>query len=175
MAMQATPMNQPSPHGATGRVPFFVSLFNPVARRLLGAGVPLGPNAMITVRGRKTGQSRSTPVAIVDIGGRRWVQSPFGEVNWVRNLRAAREATVTINRRTERVEAVELSSSEKATFFKEVLGPYVRAMRFGRLLAGALGLGDILSDPDGAAQRHPVFELRAGANAGSGSAMGPGA
>ena len=159
MAMQNKPID-PQPPRAT-RVPFFVSLFNPVVRLLLRVGVPLGPNGTITVRGRKTGEPRSTPVAFDDIGGRRWIQSPFGEVNWVRNLRAAREATVTVNRRNERVQAEELSTSEKATFFKEVLGPYVRALRFGGLIAGALGLGDVLSDPDGAARRHPVFELTA--------------
>ncbi len=156
--MQSKPIDQPPPNG---HVPFFVPLFNPIARQLLQIGVPLGPNGMITVRGRKTGEPRTTPVAFVDIGGRRWIQSPFGEVNWVRNLRAAREATVTVKQRTERVEAVELSPSEKATFFKEILGPYIRALRFGGLITGALGLGDVLSDPAGAAQRHPVFELTA--------------
>ena len=53
------------------RVPFFVPIFNPIARRLLGAGVPLGPNALLTVRGRRTGAPRTTPVALVELKGRR--------------------------------------------------------------------------------------------------------
>ena len=78
------------------RVPSFVAFFNPVARRLLGVGIPMGPNALITVRGRKSGLDRTTPVALVELEGRRWIQSPFGEVNWVRNLRATGEATIAI-------------------------------------------------------------------------------
>jgi hypothetical protein len=53
------------------RVPGFVGFFNPLARRLLGAGVPMGPNALITVRGRKSGLDRTTPVALVEIEGKR--------------------------------------------------------------------------------------------------------
>jgi deazaflavin-dependent oxidoreductase (nitroreductase family) len=144
------------------RIPFFVPIFNPLARRLLRIGVPLGPNALLTVRGRKSGQPRSTPVAVVDVEGRRWVIGTFGDVNWVRNLRAAGEGIVTINRRPQPVTAVELSRDEVAAFFRDVVGPYVRRVPLGRWLIGSvLGGRDILDDPVGAAQRHPVFELHA--------------
>src|SRR5260221_9434908 len=92
------------------RVPKLVGLFNPIAQRMLGAGFPMGPNALITIRGRKSGEPRTTPVALIEIGGRRWVSSPFGDVNWVRNLRAASEATVSVGRREEAVTAIELST-----------------------------------------------------------------
>ena len=78
------------------KAPSFVSLFNPLAQRLLRLGRVLGPNALITVRGRKTGEPRTTPVALVDIGGKRWVIGTFGDTNWVRNLRVAGEATLTV-------------------------------------------------------------------------------
>ncbi len=132
-----------------------------MARRILGAGIPLGPNALLTVRGRKTGQPRTTPVALVEVAGRRWVIGTFGDVNWVRNLRAAGEATITIKRRAARVKAVELSPTEGAAFFKEVLGPYVRRLPLGIgfWMVSALGSSEVLSDPEGAAGRHPVFEL----------------
>ena len=155
MAMSSDSVRQRAPH-----VPFLVPLLNPIAHRLLRIGIPMGPNALLTVRGRKTGQPHTTPVALVEVNGRRWVQSPFGEVNWVRNLRAAGEATITINRRSESVEAVELSTAETARFFKEVLGPYVGRIPMGRWLLSLLGGGDILADPDAAAARHPVFELK---------------
>lgn len=160
--MSAQPTRHPhsAAHGDP-RVPFFVPIFNPLARRLLGVGVPLGPNALLTVRGRKTGQPRTTPVAIVPVGGRRWIIATFGDVNWVRNLRAAGQAIITINRRSEPVQAIELSPAEGAMFFKEVLGPYVRRVPLiGRwLVSSLLGVGEMLADPDGAALRHPVFEL----------------
>lgn len=145
----------------TARPPSFVGLFNPIASRLLKVGPLLGPNALITIRGRKTGQLRTTPVALVDIGGRRWVIGTFGETNWVRNLRAAGEATVTVGRVQENVRADELTVSDREAFFRGTLSPYVRSLKVGRLLLSALGAGDILDDPAEAAEHRPVFELRA--------------
>jgi len=70
------------------------SFFNPIARLLMAAGVPLGFNGLITVRGRQSGLPRTTPVAIIEVSGRRWVWAPWGDVQWVRNLRAAGRATI---------------------------------------------------------------------------------
>ena len=55
------------------RVPSWVPYFNPIARRLLAAGVPMGPNALITIAGRRSGLPRTTPVTIVESSGRRWL------------------------------------------------------------------------------------------------------
>jgi F420H(2)-dependent quinone reductase len=74
---------------SAARAPKAVSIFNPILKFLLAAGVPLGPNGLITIRGRKSGMPRTTPVAIIEVSGRRWIWAPWGEVNWVRNLRAA--------------------------------------------------------------------------------------
>jgi deazaflavin-dependent oxidoreductase (nitroreductase family) len=144
------------------RIPGLVGFFNPLAERMLGIGIPMGPNALITVRGRKSGEPRTTPVALIEIGGKRWVSSPFGDVNWVRNLRAAGQATLTLGRREELVTATELTREEKVAFFRDLMGPFVRRipLGFGRLLLGSvLGAKDIVDDPVGAAERHPVFEL----------------
>ncbi len=142
------------------RAPGFVLATNRMVTRLLSAGLPMGPNGVLTVRGRKSGTAHSTPVAVVDVAGRRWIQSPYGEVNWVRNLRAAGEGTITVGKRSERVSAVELTTEEKVRFFTDVLGPYIRGMRLGKLIGSMLGLGDVLDDPQKAALAHPVFELR---------------
>jgi len=146
---------------APAKAPSFVGLLNPVARRILRAGPLLGPNALITVRGRKSGVPRTTPVALVEIDGKRWVIGTFGDTNWVRNLRAAREATLTVGRKREMVLADELDVEGRAKFFRDVIGPYVRRMRIGGLLLAILGAKEILSDPTAAAEHRPVFELRA--------------
>jgi deazaflavin-dependent oxidoreductase (nitroreductase family) len=146
-------------------VPRFVPIFNPVARRLLRVGPLMGPNALLSVRGRKSGQVRTTPVALVEVGGRRWTIGTFGNVNWVRNLRQAGEATITVGRRTERVRAVELDRAEAESFFTDVVGPYVGGSRFARwMLRSLLHGGDILDDPHSAAASRPVFELHAAAD-----------
>jgi deazaflavin-dependent oxidoreductase (nitroreductase family) len=159
MAARHEPATAPPQRGKV-RIPSFVPLFNAVARRLIRLGVPLGPNALLTVRGRRSGQPRTTPVALVEAEGRRWISSPYGEVQWVRNLRASGEATVAAGRRRETVRAVELDRAEAERFFADVLGPYVRRSRVARWLIGSvLGAPEIAGDPRRAAERHPVFEL----------------
>jgi deazaflavin-dependent oxidoreductase (nitroreductase family) len=143
------------------KAPSFVGLVNPIAQRLLKVGPLMGPNALITVRGRKSGEPRTTPVALVDIDGRRWVVGTFGEVNWVRNLRAAGEATITVGRKREDVVADELDLAARTEFFRDVLAPYVRRIAIGTLLLSILGAREIVKDPAAAAERRPVFELRA--------------
>ena len=147
---------------AQPRVPFLVPFINPLARRLLRLGPLMGPNALLTVRGRKSGQPRTTPVALVEKGGRRWIIGTFGDVNWVRNLRRAGQGTITVGRRSQHVDAVELDHDQATAFFTGVLGPDVRRTAFARWMLGTfLGAGDILDDPGGAARRRPVFELTA--------------
>ncbi len=143
----------------SAKAPLFVRFLNPVAQRVLRVGPLMGPNALLTVRGRKSGVPRTTPVALVDIGGRRWVVGTFGEVNWVRNLRAAGEATVTVGRKAQEVRARELVLDERIGFFRDVVGPYVRRLRIGGLLLSILGARDILANPAAAAEHRPVFEL----------------
>lgn len=74
-----------------------------VLRRGLGE-----PNILLTTRGRKSGEPRTTPVAMFALGDRRFVEASFGEVNWVRNLRASGEAVIRRGRWSEAVRIVEL-------------------------------------------------------------------
>ena len=117
-----------------GRAPRWVTMFGGVAKRLLAAGAPLGFNGLITIPGRTTGTPRTTPVAIIDVSGRRWVWAPWGDVNWVRNLRAAGGATITVRRRSEEVTATELDRAQRIVFFRDVLDPVARDIPFGRSL-----------------------------------------
>jgi len=142
----------------TARAPRQVSFFNPIARRLLKAGVPMGPNGLITVPGRKSGLPRTTPLAIIEHSGRRWVWSPWGEVQWVRNLRAAGDATITARGRTEEVTATELDPTERVAFFRDVLAPVARGMPFGVRFIRILDGVDV-NDPSAAAEGRFVFEL----------------
>jgi deazaflavin-dependent oxidoreductase (nitroreductase family) len=134
-------------------------LFNAVARFLLGAGVPLGPNGLITIRGRKSGQPRTTPVAIIEKSGKRWVWSPFGDEQWVRNLRVAGRATVTKRRQKLEVGAIELDPRQRVGFFREVLGPLARQVPFGVGFIRVVDKFD-LDHPQEEAEGRVVFELR---------------
>jgi deazaflavin-dependent oxidoreductase (nitroreductase family) len=135
-----------------------INVFNAITKPLLAAGIPMGFNGLLTVPGRKTGQPRTTPVAIIEVDGRRWIWCPWGERHWVRNLRAAGRATIEVRRQTEEMTATELSLTERIGFFRDVLRPLAESMRGGMWFIRTFD-GVDLTDPEAAAKHRPVFEL----------------
>src|SRR5260370_8619436 len=80
------------------QIPFYTRLGNVLTLTLMRAGVKLVgpfiffgsyPMYLFTVRGRKSGQPHTVVLAIMERNGKRYVGSPYGIVDWVRNLRAA--------------------------------------------------------------------------------------
>lgn len=144
--------------GSAARAPRRVTAFTPIAKVLLAARVPLGFNGLVTIRGRKSGLPRTTPVAIIAVSGRRWVWAPWGEVHWVRNLRVAGRATISVRGQKEEVTATELDATQRIAFFRDVLGPVARGIPFGvRFIRIADGVD--VSRPLEAAEGRVVFEL----------------
>ena len=143
------------------RAPSIVSILNPLIRRLLRFGMPFGPNLLMTVRGRSSGLDRTFPVAVLELGDRRFVQSPFGEVNWVRNLRAARSAVIAKGAATESVGAVELSPEQAGPILRDAFAPYVGSRLLRPIVRWYFGLrpDSTLADYVEYARRHPTFEL----------------
>lgn len=121
----------------------------------------MGPVTLLTVRGRKTGKLRRNPVGLFKHGGQRYLFSTFGDVNWVRNLRSAKRATVRQRWRKHTVIPVELSRAEAAVVLKETVAPAFQGL--GGMIFGehfSLKPDAPLSEFVEEAERHPVFELR---------------
>jgi deazaflavin-dependent oxidoreductase (nitroreductase family) len=93
---------------------FLYHTINTINIALLRSGIKMGNMILLTVRGRKSGQPRTVPLVIIERKGKRYVGSPYGIVDWVRNLREAGEATLTRGRRSETVNARELPTGEVA-------------------------------------------------------------
>ena len=104
------------------RVNAFVRINNAMTSFLLRLGINVWSFALLTVRGRKSGKPIETPLAIFVQEGKRYLITPYGVVNWVRNLRAAGgEATLTRSRHTEKIHAIELEPVVAAPIFREAL------------------------------------------------------
>ncbi len=120
------------------KAPAFVRVANILTLTMLRAGLPLvGPGLVVgnypmyllTVRGRKSGLPRTVPVAIMQRNGKRYVGSPYGIVDWVRNLRAAGEAMLTRRRRSETVNAIQVPPEEAIPIVREEIkagNPFIR-------------------------------------------------
>jgi deazaflavin-dependent oxidoreductase (nitroreductase family) len=149
-------------------------LVNPLARRMITAGVPTGaPNILLIVRGRRSGSERTTPVTLLDFEGHSYVQATYGAPGWGRNLQAAGEATIIRpGGRRSPVQAIEVPPDEAAAILRRALEPY-RQVRLLRSLLGShvrppvallrryrLRVDNTPQEYLTEAQRHPLFELR---------------
>src|SRR3984893_1861620 len=102
---------------------------NAVTKTLLGLGISYNGSTLITVPGRTSGVPRSTPITMVEYQGQRYIQSPFGSVDWVRNLRAAGQATLSWGSRHETVIVTELTPEQAAPVIKSMLGHAPKTIR----------------------------------------------
>ena len=93
---------------------------------LTKAGISLMGSRILSVRGRKSGEWRSTPVNLLTHDGHRYLVAPRGHTQWVRNLRAAGGGELRIGRRVERFTATELPDEQKP----EVLRAYLKRWKF---------------------------------------------
>jgi deazaflavin-dependent oxidoreductase (nitroreductase family) len=148
------------PNGERVLPPRWLKPVNKVLMVMLRLGVPISrveSPVVLTVPGRKTGKPRSTPVTPMDVDGNRYVVNGYPGADWVSNVRAAGEATLTQGRRTQRVRMVELTPADA----RPVLRAFPAAVPTGVELMKRVGL---LTDgtPDeaaGLAGRCPVFRI----------------
>lgn len=151
----------PKPVSKLPKLPFYIPLFNHVVRSFLRIGVPMGYVGLLTINGRNTGKTRRNPVGLFEHSGRQYLFSTFGNVNWVRNIRAARTARVKKGLKTRTVVPVELSLNDTAVVLKETIAPAFLGLG-GKVFGSHFPLKpeDSMDKFVEEAKRHPVFELR---------------
>jgi deazaflavin-dependent oxidoreductase (nitroreductase family) len=131
---------------------------NAVLKTLVGLGLPMGTLAVLTAPGRRNGQPRSTPVSLLIKDGRRYLVAPFGEVGWVRNVRAAGgRAQLKYRGRSETIRLQEVPPVDAAPLLKQ----YVAENRITVPYFDAKP-DDSVERFEAEAARHPVFEILPG-------------
>ena len=96
--------------------------FNDSVAWLTRLGISVLGSRVLYVRGRSTGELRSTPVNLLTSGGARYLVAPRGVTQWVRNVRAADgEAQLRVGRRSEDVRLVELADDDKPALLRAYL------------------------------------------------------
>jgi deazaflavin-dependent oxidoreductase (nitroreductase family) len=148
------------PDGERVRPPRWLKPANKVFMVLLRLGVPVSrveSPVVLTVPGRKTGKRRSTPVTPMDVDGKRYVVNGYPGADWVDNVRAAGQVTLTQGRRSERVRLVELSGEDA----RPVLRAFPAAVPTGAELMKRVGLltEGTPDEAEGLAGRCPVFRI----------------
>jgi deazaflavin-dependent oxidoreductase (nitroreductase family) len=102
----------------------------------------------LSVRGRRSGRWYTTPVAVLEHNGERYLVSYRGASDWVLNLEAARTARLAQRGRVEDIQVADVPVVERA----ELIDVY--ADRFGKMPT----VGSVLRAlPDPA--DHPIFRI----------------
>jgi deazaflavin-dependent oxidoreductase (nitroreductase family) len=133
----------------------FEAAFNRAFGFLVGLGI--GPKFiyLLQVPGRKSGKIYSSPVNVMEIGGKRILVAPRGRAQWVRNAEAAGEITLKRGSFRQRFALRPVTDGEKPPILKEYLDRYQSAVRkFFPVAPGSRveAFRDI-------AGNYPVFEL----------------
>jgi hypothetical protein len=90
------------------------NFFNDTVARLARIGVSVYGSRILYVRGRKSGEWRSTPVNPMTLDGTRYLVAPRGNTQWVRNLRATgHTGELHLGRRVERFRVTEIADDAK--------------------------------------------------------------
>ena len=136
---------------------FTQHVFNRVVHWLTRLGVSVYGSRILAVRGRKSGQWRTTPVNLLQFRGRRYLVAPRGVTEWVRNIRASGAGELRLGARREPIHVQELADAEKP----ELLRHYLKRWKWesGQFFEG-LDADAPESEIKRIAPNHPVFEIR---------------
>jgi deazaflavin-dependent oxidoreductase (nitroreductase family) len=100
---------------------FTTNVFNRGVRGLTSLGVSVLGSRELRIRGRVSGEWRTTPVNLLTLDGQRYLLAPRGVTQWVRNLRAAGGGELRLGRRVEAFTARELPDEAKVPVMREYL------------------------------------------------------
>ena len=143
---------------------FTRNIFNRFVRFLTRHGVSVWGSRELRVRGRVSGEWRTTPVNVLTLAGVDYLVAPRGVTQWVRNLRVVGTGELRVGRRVEDFSAAEIADDSKVPILRE----YLRRWKFE---VGAFFPGlDAKSGDDqilAVAPGFPVFEIAIGRRADS--------
>src|ERR1700730_9914893 len=104
-------------------------VFNRIFGFVVGLGLGFSYNYLLQVRGRKSGKIYSTPIDLLERGGKRFLVAPRGRTQWVRNAEAAGEITLKKGSQRQQFRLRALSDQEKPEILKGYLDQFKREVQ----------------------------------------------
>jgi deazaflavin-dependent oxidoreductase (nitroreductase family) len=131
-------------------------LFNRMVAGLTRLGISLMGSRILYVRGRSSGEWRTTPVNLLTLNGTRYLVAPRGVTQWVRNLRVAGNGELHVGRRVETFTVTELPDDEKPAILRAYLKRW--GWEVGRFFEG-IGANASDEQVQEVAPGFPVFRI----------------
>jgi hypothetical protein len=138
---------------------FTKHIFNRTVAAMTRAGISVWGSRVLRVRGRTSGEWRSSPVNLLTFEGTQYLVAPRGLTQWVRNLRVSGDGELLLGKRAEPFKAFEVGDAEKI--------PILRAyLKRWKAEVGVFFSGVSADSPEDAVRRiapeHPVFRVEVG-------------
>ncbi|GAA1420351.1 nitroreductase family deazaflavin-dependent oxidoreductase [Streptomyces thermospinosisporus] len=135
---------------------FTVNVFNRFVAWLTRRGISVWGSRVLAVRGRKSGQWRTTPVNPLTVDGQQYLVAPRGHVQWTHNMRAAGGGQLRLGKRVENFTAVEVADDDKPPLLRAYLKRWKAEV--GVFFKG-VGPGSSDAELRRIAPDHPVFRI----------------
>jgi deazaflavin-dependent oxidoreductase (nitroreductase family) len=129
---------------------------NAITKWLTARGISLLGSRILAVRGRTSGEVRTTVVNLFTHEGELYLLAPRGHTQWVRNLRAAGAGELRLGRRVQRFTPAEVADPDKPPLIRLYLRKW--AWETGAFFDG-LTAGSPEADIAAAAPGFPVFRI----------------
>ena len=120
----------------------------------MALGISIQGSRVLEVKGRKSGEWRSTPVNLLEVDGTRYLVAPRGVTQWVRNMRVAGGGRLKLGRKTEDFKATEITGDAAVPLLRAYLKKWTWEVGafFGGVGPDATDAHLLAIVPD-----HPVF------------------
>ena len=100
---------------------FTKHVFNNFVATCTRLGISVWGSRVLRVRGRKSGEWRSSPVNLLTYKDNRYLVAPRGHTQWVRNIRVAGGGELVLGGRVQRFRAVEIPDDDKVPLLRAYL------------------------------------------------------
>ncbi|MBV8559787.1 MAG: nitroreductase family deazaflavin-dependent oxidoreductase [Acidimicrobiia bacterium] len=135
---------------------FTKHVFNGVVAGMTRLGISVMGSRVLRVRGRTSGEWRSTPVNLLTFEGGRYLVAPRGETQWVKNIRKAGTGELLLGRKTEAIRVSELPDGEKPALLRAYLKRWKAEVG---VFFGGVSATSPEEDLRRIAPDHPVFRI----------------
>jgi deazaflavin-dependent oxidoreductase (nitroreductase family) len=136
---------------------FTVNVFNPIVAWLTRRGLSVWGSRVLAVRGRKSGEWRTTPVNVLALDGERYLVAPRGHVQWTYNMRVAGGGRLHLGKRVEEFTATEIPDDDKPVILRAYLKRWKSEVG---VFFGGVGPDSTDEELRAIAPKHPVFRIQ---------------
>ena len=135
---------------------FTKHVFNRAVALATALGISVWGSRVLRVRGRKSGEWRSSPVNLLTLGTTQYLVAPRGQTQWVRNIRVTGEGELWLGRGKQKFKVTEISDENKVPILRQ----YLRRWKWEvGVFFGGVGPDSTDAELRRIAPDHPVFRV----------------